>query len=201
MRIALEESVISKYGLSLGEVIFLIAILNQVDFSGVDDSLKDKGLLSTSYDPDTFLPSGLFVTVKGKNLLNDIIMASDKTIGDGDFVKRIEELVPKLQKIYPEGKNFNNQYWRGNKTDIKRKLLSFFKKYGTDITDEQILKATEAYVSGFNGDYKFMRLLQYFIWKEEVTDGTRVLKSELANYIENEGQTDSMGQDWMSTLN
>ena len=45
-----------------------------------------------------------------------------------------------------------------------------------------------------------MRLLQYFIWKEEVKDGTKVPISELANYIENEGQTDSLTDNWTTTL-
>ena len=62
-------------------------------------------------------------------------------------------------------------------------------------------KSTQAYVSGFNGEYKFMRLLQYFIWKEEVKDGTKVPISELANYIENADQTNEMSVDWTSTLN
>lgn len=72
------------------------------------------------------------------------------------------------------------------------------KKNGEEMSEMSIIKATEAYVSGFNGDYKYMRLLQYFIWKEEIKDGSKVPISELANYIENAGQEDQ--KDWEITL-
>ena len=45
-----------------------------------------------------------------------------------------------------------------------------------------------------------MRLLQYFIWKEEVKDGTKVPISELANYIENAGQESDLTNNWTTTL-
>lgn len=200
MIISLNDEVIAKSRVSIGEVLFMIAIQNNVDFDTVKSELKSKGFISTSYDKDTHLPIGLFVTSKGNNVVNNIILDSDKSERTNDFNLRIAALVSQLQSIYPEGKNFNNQYWRGNKTDIKRKLQIFFKKYGDDYTDEQIINATQAYVSGFNGEYKFMRLLQYFIWKEEVKDGTKVPISELANYIENAGQENDLTNDWTSTL-
>lgn len=201
MSITLNNEIIKKYELSLGEVLVLLAIQNEEDLLLAKNRLLKKGLISVSYTKDTHLPEGNFITNKGNEILNKIILDSDKVVGTDDFTKRIELLIPKLQLLYPEGKNFNNQYWRGNKTDIKRKLQTFFKKYGDSYTDEQILTATKAYVSGFNGDYKFMRLLQYFIWKEEVRDGTKVLVSELANYIENAGQTNDLSTDWTSSLN
>mgnify|MGYP000310155870 CR=1 FL=1 len=200
MTISLNDKVIKKSGLSIGEVLLMIAIQNNVDFEEAEKELTSKGLISTSYDPETHLPASLFVTNKGNGLLAGIILDSDKDVGSQEFSQRIEALVPQLQAIFPEGKNFNNQYWRGNKTDIKRKLQTFFKKYGNEYSDEQILHATQAYVSGFNGDYKFMRLLQYFIWKEEVKDGTKVSISELANYLENAGQENELTIDWTSTL-
>lgn len=194
MTISLNDKVISKSGLSIGEVLLLIAIQNNVDFTVAESSLRAKGFVSLSYNSETHLPEGLFVTNKGNSVLSGIILDSDKDVGTHEFSQRIEALVPQLQAIFPEGKNFNNQYWRGNKTDIKRKLQTFFKKYGNDYTDEQIINATKSYVSGFNSSYQYMRLLQYFIWKEEIKDGTKVQVSELANHIENAGQ--SSNQDW-----
>ena len=188
MVISLNSEVIDRKGLTIDEVLFMIALLNKIDFKQAETRLKYKGFIGTALDPETHIPRGYFVTSKGNQVLNSIILDSDKQVGTSDVIQRIDELVPKLQSIYPEGKNFNGQYWRGNKTDIKRKLQTFFKKYGNDYTDEQIINATQSYVSGFNSDYKFMRLLQYFIWKEEIKDGTKVPISELANYIENAGQ-------------
>ena len=194
MVISLDNKVIERSGLSLGEVLFLISLENNVDFSDAERSLRNAGFISYAYDKETHLPVGYFVTRAGKDKLNSIILDSDKVVGTNDFTQRIETLVPQLQSIYPGGKNFNNQYWRGNKTDIKRKLQTFFKKYGNDYTDEQIINATKSYVSGFNSSYQYMRLLQYFIWKEEIKDGVKVPISELANHIENAGQNSN--QDW-----
>ena len=46
-------------------------------------------------------------------------------------------------------------------------MQKFFKLYGNKYTDEQILKATQDYVSSFNGNYSYMRVLKYFILKDE----------------------------------
>nr|DAH00861.1 MAG TPA: hypothetical protein [Crassvirales sp.] len=200
MTISLNDKVIQASGVSLGEVLFMIAVQNSIDLEEAKSDLLNKGFIGEAYNRETYLPEGYFITRTGGTILNNIILDSDKLTGSTDVVSRIDALVPQLQQIYPEGKNLNNQYWRGNKTDIKRKLQTFFKKYGNDYTDEQIISATQAYVSGFNGDYKFMRLLQYFIWKEEIKDGTKVPISELANYIENAGQTDDLTNDWTTTL-
>ena len=85
---------------------------------------------------------------------------------------------------------------------IVRRLKLFFKKYGNEFTDEQIVQAAEKYVQGFNGNYQYMRLLKYFIFKEKVgANGEVEGDSELISYIENADQTDSLKNDWTSTLN
>ena len=200
MTISLNDKVIKKSGVSLGEVLLMIAIQNNVDFNAAESELKKKGLISTSYDRETHLPVGLFVTSAGNKIVNKVILDSDKAVGTKEFIERIENLVPQLQSIYPEGKNFSGQYWRGNKPDIKERLQQFFKEYGDSYTDEQIIRATTEYVKGFNGDYKFMRLLKYFIWKKEVKAGTRDQISELANYMENAGQESDLTDNWTTTL-
>ena len=43
-----------------------------------------------------------------------------------------------------------------------------------------------------------MRLLKYFIWKEEIKDGSKVLVSELADIIENGNQVTN--DDWTTEL-
>ena len=50
-----------------------------------------------------------------------------------------------------------------------------------------------------------MRILKYFIWKDEKKlnqNGELYIEetSDLASYIENEGQEDSIENDWTSTL-
>ena len=84
---------------------------------------------------------------------------------------------------------------------IVRRLKLFFKKYGNKFTDEQIIQAAEKYVQGFNGNYQYMRLLKYFIFKEKVgANGEVEGDSELISYIENAGQEEDLRNDWTSSL-
>lgn len=188
--------------LTIGEALFILMFSNNVDLDEVKKSLLAKGFIGETLDTETYKKVGFFLTRKGADAFNNAIQDSDPVINTMSIKDRIEELVPQLQAIYPEGKNFNNQYWKGNKTDIKRRLQTFFKKYGDEYTNEQIIEATETYVRGFNGDYKFMRLLQYFIWKEEIKDGTKIVVSILADHIENAGQENSLNDfSWTNMLN
>ena len=196
--LSISKKALDKNNISIGEVLYLIMLQNNVDLEEADKLLVEKGFISTEYDEE-YQPKGRFVTNKGNDMLAKVMLDSDEKTGSDEVDERVNKLVPLLQEIYPAGKNFNNQYWRGNKSDIALKLKKFFQKYGS-YTDEQILNATRSYVQGFNGSYKFMRLLQHFIWKEEVKDGSKVRISELANYLENQGQTDDFKEDWTSSL-
>ena len=85
-------------------------------------------------------------------------------------------------------------------------MKKFFKLYDNTYTDEQILNATKNYVTNFNGNYNYMRVLKYFIWKDEKKlheDGKMgvVEVSDLANYIENADSTNDLKDEWTSTLN
>lgn len=197
MKISIDDKICESVNITKEEILVLGAI--QYGTQEVYNKLISEGYI-TSINSSLFeIDKKYAITNKGINLFSDVLLLSDKSINSISMNDRISNLVIEIQKIYPEGKNFNGQYWRGNKTDIKKKLQTFFKKYA-EYTDEQIIKATREYVSSFNGSYKYMRLLQYFIWKEEIKDGSKVVISELANYIENAGQEDSMNSDWTSTL-
>ena len=51
------------------------------------------------------------------------------------------------------------------------------------------------------GNYRYMRLLKYFIFKESLNANNEVEGgSELLTYIENEGQEDTLKDNWTSTL-
>ena len=80
-------------------------------------------------------------------------------------------------------------------------------KYG-DHTDKEIIDATKSYVNSFNGDYRYMQLLKYFIWKNKVTGGELVdgrmvgeveKQSQLAAYLEDTEET-QIATDWDTEL-
>ena len=71
--------------------------------------------------------------------------------------------------------------------------------YGTKYTDEQIINATQKYVNSFNGNYAYLKLLKYFIWKDERLKGESV-QSLLADFIENESAEGTTNTDWTVEL-
>ena len=125
-------------------------------------------------------------------------------------VDRYTSLADKLKQIYPDGKKPGTTFfWKDSTTVIAERLKKFFLKYG-DYSDEEIIDATKRYVMSFNGDYRYMQLLKYFIWKNKVTGGELVegrlvgeveKQSQLAAYIENKNESSpTFTNDWDLTL-
>lgn len=111
---------------------------------------------------------------------------------EGATEDRFDVLAKKLQEIFPKGRKGNTVYtWRDSSPIIAKKLKTLVKKFNIEFTDEQAINATRKYVESFNGDYTYMKLLKYFIFKMDPKydeDGKRICEetSELMNYIQNE---------------
>lgn len=136
-------------------------------------------------------------------IVREILYKTDPTIPD---VEELDELAVRLMNIYPRGKkDGTNVYWRGNKKEIREKLQKFFKLYGDKYSFDEIAEATERYVVSFKNDYSFMRVLKYFIIKDEriLNDEGKLVTnqvSDLATFIENSEQEDEIKDNWTSTL-
>lgn len=196
MNINVNENVCEQNNISLSQILALGAIQSCT----VDEykELVEKGLI-TKANESLFEPERRYtITNKGIELFNKVVLNSDF-----DIVQRndsIEKLADSLRELYPNGKIYNtNYYYRGNRGDIVNKLKTFFKRYGTKYTDEQIINATRKYVESFNGNYTYLKLLKYFIWKDERAKGESV-QSLLADFIENENVENTINNDWTSTL-
>ena len=188
--IHINDALLEKYSLTLEEALFLILCDLPVTQDMIE-SLQERGLLideSLSPEGESFVA----------DLLNDT-----KRFPSSDA--RIERLAERLMEVFPKGKKEGTPYyWKGNKKEIKDKLKKFFVYFGNSYTDDQIVQAARMYVASFNGDYRFMRLLKYFIWKNDIkrdAESTSVEQvSELASYIENSGQESSLGNNWTDQL-
>ena len=198
MTISLNKTACSNNGVSLGEALLMIAIANKVDLKNSEQALISKGYITAERD-DFFQPVGWVLTKKGITIIESIILESDKMQEPED---RLNSLAKRLKEIFPKGKkDGTNYYWADGVALIVRRLKLFFKKYGNTFTDEQIIQAAEKYVQGFNGNYQYMRLLKYFIFKEKVGVAGEVEgDSELISYIENAGQEEDLRNDWTTTL-
>lgn len=198
MTICLNKQIIDQYNMTIDEVLLMIVLENNVNLDEAQKVLISKGYITVNRN-ELFLPIGWRLTNVGKDMLNGIIVDSDKHQEPQD---RLTELATKLKTIFPKGKkDGTNYYWSDGVPLIIRRLKLFFKKYGNDFTNEQIIQATEKYVEGFNGSYQYMRLLKYFIFKEKVgANGEIEGDSELISYIENADDED-LRNEWTSTLN
>ena len=177
----------------------MIVLENNINLDEAQKVLISKGYITIDRN-ELFLPIGWRLTNVGKDMLNGIIVDSDKHQEPQD---KLTELATKLKTIFPKGKkDGTNYYWSDGIPLIIRRLKLFFKKYGNDFTNEQIIQATEKYVEGFNGSYQYMRLLKYFIFKEKVgANGEIEGDSELISYIENADEEENLKNEWTSTLN
>lgn len=196
MRLTIDQSVLDKYELTVSEFMILYLTVNSVNIKSCMESLVAKGLA----DKNLFSEGSLVVSDKVKELVSTIAIDSDKNVIDKDA--EFIELANELRELYPAGRKEGTTYmWRGTTAEIAKKLKTLVVKYKYSFTREQVLKATKDYISSFNGNYKKMRLLKYFILKSErdADDNINVI-SELMTLIENEGQTDAQRDDWMSTM-
>ena len=150
---------------------------------------------------DTF--DGYLVTQKWNDVSDSILLDSEKA-NVKDENKEIEDLALELMAIFPAQKKQGTcHYFRGNRKDISLRLKKFFKLYGNSYTKEQIIEAAKKYVASFNGNYSYMRILKYFIWKDERktdSEGKGYIEetSDLASYIDNNGEESN--NDWTAEL-
>ena len=196
--VCLNKKAAQQNGITIDEALLMLVIHNKANLEGAERALIQKGLITAERN-DLFQQVGWRLTNKGTEVLDSVIMDSDKEQEPQD---RLIQLATKLKEVFPKGKkDGTNYYWADGIALIVRRLKLFFKKYGNKFTDEQIIQAAEKYVQGFNGNYQYMRLLKYFIFKEKVgANGEVEGDSELISYIENAGQEEDLRNDWATTL-
>lgn len=191
MKYVIDEVVAEKMGLSLPQMLLLTFIKTGSDIKWVLSELLDKEAIVQVGTP----PNRYMLTQRWNDLCDNVLLTSDKSVPTEDEIMPIAE---KLMQIFPQGKKPGTPYyWKCNKREVTLKLKSFFKLYGRTYTEEEILNAAHRYVDSFNGDYRFMRLLKYFIWKKDGGEGE---VSELATFIDNDGQEDDTGDSWVNEL-
>ena len=200
MKFTIDEDACKKVNLSIPEALMILIVKTGVNLEALLKTMKEKQMLVEEH---TLLGSSLLVTQRWNDLCDSALLSADDAIPNGD---RLNKLAKTLMDCFPEGKKEGtSQYWRGNIRDVTLKLQKFFKLYGNKYTDEQIISAAQRYISSHNGKYQYMRVLKYFICKNERkidSEGIGYIEevSDLAAYIENEGQEKNLKDDWMSTM-
>ena len=196
MKLTIDQTILDKNNLTLEEFLVLFLSAREVDIGVISQSLVAKGLA----DKDLFSSVKLVISDKVKDLISTISIDSDKNVIDKD--SEFTELATELREIYPAGRKDGTTYmWRGTTAEVAKKLKTLVVKYGYTINREDVLKATKEYVNSFNGNYRYMQLLKYFILKSvRDADGNVDIKSELMSLIENSDQIDAQRDDWVSNM-
>ena len=196
MKLTIDQTILENNNLTLEEFLVLFLSAKEVDIGDISQSLVAKGFA----DKDLFSSGKLVISDKVKDLISTISIDSDKNVIDKD--SEFTELATELREIYPAGRKDGTTYmWRGTTAEVAKKLKTLVVKYGFTINREDVIKATKEYVSSFNGNYRYMQLLKYFILKSvKDADGNVEVKSELMSIIENSGQVNTQRDDWMSTM-
>lgn len=183
----------SLYNIDMFEFFTLMLIKHEKNLDAIMYDLKTKYML---YEDNT-------LTDKGKSIIQKVNV--DNYLHHKIEKDNLKDLASELQKIFPTGKKpGTNYYWRGFKQEIIKKLETISNKFDFEFTKEQAINATKRYVDSFNGDYRYMQLLKYFILKNKITENGTEIKSSFMEYIENENnnEDDSMlnSSEWNNEL-
>lgn len=196
MKWTIDSDILDKYNLSMDEFVLLLFLARGGDIQKCTDSLLAKKWA----DRNIFHPDQVVLSLETKETVKGILLDSDKLINgkQDDF----ESLANQLREIFPKGNKAGTNYnWRGSTAEISRKLKNLVVKYGCKFTDEEAIEATKAYVASFNGDYKYMKLLKYFLLKTPVNNNGDVeIESDFMTYLENKGAAEEYNGNWAIDL-
>lgn len=196
MKYVLNTIAIGQQGFKLSEFLILLCIRQGINPKDVLNSLLSSNKI--------VMEDGKYLIYSGWANRMDLALLN----ADAEIPKEqdLDELVKKLIDLFPTGKKEGtNQYYRGSKKDIATKLRKFFKIYG-NYSHEDVYNATKRYVDSFNGDYRYMRILKYFIFKsvrKTNEDGVLYIEdvSQLAEYLENNDDTENANStEWNNSV-
>lgn len=192
MKLIIDSDACLNNGTCIGEVLLLYEYALKISPESMKQSLIDKGYITSAGN----LFDRYTATDKAVKLLDNVL--ADSSVDDDT---KITELATKLKELYPKGKKEGtNQFWADGVSIIVKRLKIFYKKYGF-YDNDTIIKATEDYIKSFNGDYRFMKTLKYFLWSEKVNKAGEVEPtSDLLTYIENADEIDELNNDWLNEL-
>ena len=186
MKIVLDTEVCKKEGKDVDVALYLISLLceSKITVDTFEKARQQRLLMfEQMYDVRYPFPEYVSINVTGEHIVESLMASSVNVASE----ERCTQLAEKLREIFPAGKKPGYAYtWRDSVSCIADRLKKFFMKYG-EYTDEQVIEATKAYVASFNGNYTYMQLLKYFIWKNKVT-GEEVVRGRIVGEVERQSQ-------------
>lgn len=203
MKLIIDEALCSKHKMTITEVLLALAVRSSENLQGELLNMQNREILVND--------RGIYkVTQHWSDVLDELL--SDSSGASEKTDEQLIMLAKQMREIFPQRKMLDRlgrptpYYYRCNTSEVVRKLKKFFTIFG-NIPDSDIIDATKRYVASFQGDYTGMRLIKYFILKDDVKpseDGTGHVEqiSDLATFLENkdcEEEEVINGDSWLMT--
>ena len=195
MKITIDDKICAKQKLAIEECLMALAVKMAKDPEQLWKDLLSREIIVKK-------PEGTMITQRWSDTIDEIICDSTGlSCKDQELLAFAKE----LRLLFPEGKQTRasqggvHYYYRCNATEIMQSLKRFFTYFG-EYPLEDIKDATKRYVAHFRGDYESMRIIKYFIIKDERNKG-KDITSDLATYLDNkeEGE-ESKTEDWTTKM-
>lgn len=203
MKLIIDEALCSKHKMTITEVLLALAVRSSENLQDELFNMQNREILVND--------RGIYkVTQHWSDVLDELL--SDSSGASEKTDEQLIMLAKQMREIFPQRKMLDRlgrptpYYYRCNTSEVVRKLKKFFTIFG-NIPDSDIIDATKRYVASFHGDYTGMRLIKYFILKDDVKpseDGTGHVEqiSDLATFLENkdcEEEEVINGDSWLMT--
>ena len=197
MKYIIDTEILKREGIRLDEALYLLSVYKKrpINFNTVQKAKIENKILKFENPRDTTK-----ITPKGQSIIESIL-AKSKIHVSSDNLERYKALADKMREIYPKGlKPGTNYQWRDSTAIIADRLIKLVAKYSIEFTDEEAIDATKRYITSFNGNYKYMQILKYFISKQKPVEGAPAEQnSQFLSFLQNK-ENIIENQDWTANL-
>ena len=197
MKYIIDTEILEREGIELDEALYLLSVYKKkpINFNTIQKVKVETKILKFENPRDPAM-----ITPKGQSLIESIL-AKSKLHVSSDNLERYRALADKMRELYPKGlKPGTNYQWRDSTAIIADRLIKLVAKYNIEFTDEEAVDATRRYIASFNGNYRYMQILKYFISKQKPVEGTSAEQnSQFLSFLQNE-EGIMENQDWTANL-
>ena len=197
MKYIIDTEILEREGIGLDEALYLLSVYKKkpIDFNTIQKARVENKILKFENPRDP-----VNITPKGQSFIESIL-AKSKIHVSSDNLERYRTLADKMREVYPKGlKPGTNYQWRDSTAIIADRLMKLVAKHNIEFTDEEAVEATKRYIASFNGNYRYMQILKYFISKQKPVEGAPAEQnSQFLSFLQNEEST-TENQDWTANL-
>ena len=197
MKYIIDTEILEREGIGLDEALYLLSVYKKkpINFNTAQKAKVENKILKFENPRDP-----VKITPKGQSFIESIL-AKSKIHVSSDNLERYRDLADKMREVYPKGlKPGTNYQWRDSTAIIADRLMKLVAKYNIEFTDEEAVAATKRYIASFNGNYRYMQILKYFISKQKPVEGAPAEQnSQFLSFLQNK-ESITENQDWTANL-